>query len=318
MQIVESNILVSLNSALSVYETKVLLKLVQFGQEKFKGKPLQAFLKRNEWQDKPLTCEFKLCEILPENSHHHEDVVKAVRSLQSRVLTYALQNIGQEYSSSPILESYYKTNSGIMRLKISVPFMAALYDLTYGFKIYTLDNALKLKSTNAIKFYKLLCHQPPSKPLKMRIDRLRSYFGVANKYAQTADFIKKIVEPSRLQLNKCGCNSFTYSRIREGRQVVGIIFFPVCHEKTEPLQELSVEDLDRKKAIKMYMREYMDFTIQEINSNDRTINAFSRIPIALEELQHIDHLRKKSMKGKGYIIKSMRNIVQEFPAKLKD
>jgi plasmid replication initiation protein len=63
-------------------------------------------------------------------------------------------------------------------------------------------------------------------PLTYQIEDLKAMFKVEGMYAQPADFIKRVIEPAKQELNKKSPYSFTYTKGKEGRKVVKLTFTP--------------------------------------------------------------------------------------------
>ena len=54
-----------------------------------------------------------------------------------------------------------------------------------------------------------------------------------DKYALTKDFIRRVVDSARNELDLKSPVSFTYTPVKEGRKIAKLIFFPVKHPGNE-------------------------------------------------------------------------------------
>ena len=76
-----------------------------------------------------------------------------------------------------------------------------------------------------MRFYELMACQ--KEPITYSIDALRRIFKLEDKYAFTKDFIKRVVESSKIELDQKSPVSFTYAPVKDGKRITQLIFFPV-------------------------------------------------------------------------------------------
>jgi plasmid replication initiation protein len=141
--------------------------------------------------------------------------------------------------------SYCRYDNGTITIRLSEEIKPYVLGLDKLFTLYGLDSILSLPTSNAIRLFELLSsyesmvntYAPnftPSNPypqiqkqdneLIFTIDYLRRYFNCGDKYPLTADFIKRIIEPSVKAINKSSPMRTSYRLAKEGRKVSYILF----------------------------------------------------------------------------------------------
>ena len=117
-------------------------------------------------------------------------------------------------------------------------------------------------------------------------------FQISNKYKLTADFIKRIIEPAKKELDEKSPYTFHYNTIKTGRKITGIRFIPIHQPQFED-PELKKKRLNKQisnrwyisKNIEDYLIHNFDFTKKELNNN---LNLFEGLYNKLTEEEIID------------------------------
>ena len=204
-----------------------------------------------------------------------------------------------------------------MSFQVSRVLYDVMFNFSLGYKAYDLEEALTLPTPYAVRMYVLLNGQ--IKPLTWSVEKLKEMFGVADKYTQTADFIKKVIEPTRIALVNHHCNGFTYCRVFEGNKVTHLRFFPVKVEKKEEVmyKDLTREQLVQRKAIEIMLANDCFFTWKEIGANKTTITRFSSLLGAVDSMMSIVQRAKRKHMDKGYIVNAMKDEVKNADARIR-
>lgn len=200
---------------LSLYEQRILLKVMEYGQVRLQGVFLSQHKEKLPHELDNVQIIVPTSSILAEGNQHYDYVYDAARSLCKR--TFELYDSERKkWFCSPLI---YNVNSdegkGQFSFYVAKTLFDVMYDFSRGFCMYDLATALSLPTPYAVRLYVLLNGQ--HNPIDYRIDYLKEMFGVQEQYAQTADFIKRIIEPSKVALDKANVNSFTYQRITKGK-----------------------------------------------------------------------------------------------------
>lgn len=307
MDIKQSFVLAISRVKLSLYEQRILIKVIEYGQQRLKGLWMRENLKKlsHDYDNVRITIPVKY--ILSDGSQHYEHVYDAARSLCTRRFEFEDEERKIWHVTSLIYNVQLKKRSGLLSFYVSRTFFDVLYDFSRGYCQYDLETVLTLPSPAAIRFYVLFNGQHNT--IYYGIDTLKAMFGVADKYAQTADFIKKIIDPAKKALDDAGCNSFTYEKIKRGQKVVQIAFTPV--RKTDlsnnaQLAKTSVSMILPSDIQKVLTLE-AGFTLKELQAHKVLWESLAKHPAAIDIVDNILTRARRLRKEKGYIINAIRS-----------
>ena len=318
MELVQSFLLSVTRVKLSVYEQRIITRIVEHGQKALQGYS-RAQLKHisNPFGNEKISVKIRY--ILTDGTKDYAKVVTACKALMSRQFEFYDPDTKTYYMDTIIHNVQHKERSGEVEFMVSRVFFEVMFNFSLGYKNYDLETALSLPTPFAVRMYVLLNNQ--DRPITWSVERLKDMFGVSDKYDQTADFIKKVIEPSRKALLTASVNNFTYTRIYDGQKVVKLQFFPVkVDEKARRLfPDMSKEQITQAVAIRMYLYDDLGFTQKEIGANKSTIDAFAQVPDAITHLYTIaKRAVRKSANTKGYIISAMKSEVKEWNEAIKE
>lgn len=314
MEIVQSFIYSVARVKLGLYEQRILLKVIEHAQIVLKGKLIKNMLFRMEHDLDNVKIDLPVRYIMQDGSKHYELIKDAARSLMGRRFEYYDTNCKAWYSSPLIYNVAYVQGSGLLSFYVSKMLFDVALDFTKGFCKYDLETALNLSNPHAVRFYALLSNQ--SKPIRYPVPELKKMFGVDDKYKQTRDFIKKIIDPAKRCLDEYGCNTFEYSRIFDGNKVIMIQFIPKRVRK-ETTEELAAKINMRRlvdQEILVVMISYMGFTTKELSAHKVLLNKYCKLPFAQENIYQIERRFRKGKKSKGYVIAAIKSEVESWEA----
>lgn len=312
MDLIQSFLYTTSRVRLSLYEQRLMLCIVEHAQERVKGCLIKDNLVKMEHGFDNVFFSIPCIKILPKGNQHYEYVKEAVLALMERKLTFWCSTT-KEWFATPILyNAKFQKGSGRVSFYVSRTVFDVILDFSKGYRKFELEVALTLDSPYAARLYALMNGQP--RPIRYEIHALKKMFGVEDKYAQTADFIKKVIEPSRKALDAVGANSFTFSRIKSGTKVVALLLFPVKRvdeSKKSQLAKTSVSWV-MPKEIKILLMQWAGFSLKELGAHKQLLEDYSKVPACYEILQEIVNRAKDRGKEKGYIINAMRSEVAQF------
>ena len=314
MEIVQSFIYSVARVKLSLYEQRILLKVIEHAQVVLKGKLIKNMLFRMEHDLDNVKIELPVRYVLSDGSQHYEQVKDAARSLMSRKFEFWDTATKAWYSSPLIYNVAYVQGSGLLSFYVSKMLFDVALDFTRGFCRYDLETALTLGNPHAVRLYALLSNQ--THPIIYPIADLKKMFGVEDKYKQTRDFIKKIIDPSKKALDDTGCNTFTYTKIYDKNAVKALQFNPVRKRK-ETASELAAKVSMKRlvdNEILVVMISYMGFTTKELSAHKVLLNEFCKLPFAQDQIYAIERRFRKKKKSKGYVIAAIRDEVNSWQA----
>lgn len=312
MEIVQSFIYSVSRVELSLYEQRILLKVVEFAQSQLKGRLLKNSLFRMEHDLDNVRIEIPVRYILTEGSKHYEDVREAAIKLMGRRFEFWDTNSGAWYSSPLIYNVAYVEGGGLLSFYVSKMLFDVILDFTKGFCKYDLETALSLSSPYAVRMYALVASQ--TRPIVYTIGQLKKMFGVENKYKQTRDFLIKVIDAAKKILDDAQCNSFTYSKIKNGKKVESICIAPLKRRQLTPDELAAKVSLKRlvDNEILIVLISYMGFTTKEISAHKILLNDFCKLPYCTDTIYNIERRFRKGKKNKGYVIAAIRDEVDNF------
>ncbi|MFV0151539.1 replication initiation protein [Empedobacter falsenii] len=321
-EIIQSYILTTAKYDFSVYEKRILYRIIELNQNLIEGKKLNEkyIVDSNNQGDITYTLPISLF-LKDDDKSNHKEVKKALENLKKKELTYEDDKM---WASLSII-----ANPKIMKYSEKVTFTIdkmindALINFSKGFKKYELKVAMEFESTYSMRFYELFSHQKT--PINYSIDDLKEMFKVSDKYKLTANFINKVIVPAKKELDKSSPYTFSYDQIKTGRKITGIRFIPIYQPQFED-DEIKKQRLNKQisnrwfipKNVEDYLKYNFDYTDKELKNN---LNLFENLYNNLSEeslLDFLSELREPSAYAtnrKAFIIgalkKKMEQIVEE-------
>ena len=290
-EILQSYILTTAKYDFSVYEKRILYRIIELNQHLLEGKKLDKkhILNLTPHGNMEYTLPIRL--FLKENdASNHKEVKKAFESLKRKEIFYDDGNVWASLNiiGFPVISTYGESISFTMPNMI----YNALLDFSKGFKKYELKTAMEFESVYSMRFYELFSNQKT--PINYTLESLKEMFQLTDKYKETKDFIKRVIEPAKKELDKCSPYTFHYEKIKTGRKITGIRFIPIHQPQFED------ESLKKQKVIKQmsnrwfipkniedYLKYNYEFTDKELNNN---LNLFETIHNNLNEEEFLDFL----------------------------
>ena len=314
MQLVQSYIFSVCRSSLSLYEQRIVLRIVEFAQTMLDDVSMRDVVGSQMSVDDNVKVTLSLRDIMckDDKAKHYEYVRGAFSSLMSRKVEFWEAGKKVWYGSSVIYNCSIVKASGKATFYVSRVFLCALLDFTKGYCRYDLEVALSLKSPYSVRLFMLLCNQ--SHPVEFTIDQLkRMLCQDPDAYQQSADFIKRVVEPARKELDAKGCNSFTITKISGAyNKTVALMFHPVKRAKADTLraQVSTARLIDRHLWI--ILSSQAGFSYRELSAHKKLWESFQKIPGCLSIALDIVGRARAANKTKGWIIQGIRAETEKF------
>ena len=309
-ELIQSYILTTAKYDYSVYEKRILYRIVEQLQLLIEGKTLNKNYSMQEIPHEDIklfkfTFPFSAFKKNEEDKNHAQ-IKKALLSLVKK---------GFEYEDSEVWETInilylpkvFK-NKEYIGFTLREEIIQAFLDFSKGFKKYELKTAMEFESVYSMRFYELLSNQKT--PINYSIDTLKEMFQIENKYKLTADFLRYVIEPAKKELDKCSPYTFHYETIKTGRKITGIRFIPIHQPQFED------ESLKKQKALKQmsnrwyipkniedYLKYNYEFTNKELNNN---LSLFESLHNHLSEEELLDFLVELKAQSVLYEIKNIK------------
>lgn len=316
MKLTQSFVFSVANGAASLYELRIIFRVVEYAQPVLKGLYLAQNLTQLSHNYDNVKISIPISTIVADTSHNYEKVRDACRNLMTRVFEiYDASN--QSYFATPIIYNFSCIKGeGILHFYVARRVFDAILDLRRGYCQFELNIANSIKSSNAARMYIIMCSQ--TNPLSFSIDYLKRMFGVEDKYKQTRDFIKRVIEPAKNELDAMCVSSFAFEPIKTGQKVTSIQFTPI-HRREHTAEELAAmipitAMIDTE--LKIFLINAFGFTVKELGAHKILLEQFSKIPYKFDILYSLrDRVRRKN-KSKGYVIEAMRGELATFKERI--
>jgi plasmid replication initiation protein len=244
---------------------------------------------------------------------HDENYMRtkdALRSMSRKFFQFEDEREWREFPliSHPKIGKY----ESIVKFKLHEDIYDALMNFSKGFKKYELDTAWKFESVYAMRFYELFSNQRT--PLIFSIAELKVMFGVEKKYKLAADFMRRVVEAAKNELDKKSPYSFEFTPLKTGRKITSIKFYPVqipqnmdVEFETQQLKKRLSPSWTIERPILLYLKEHYMFSSPEIRNNiDLFERAQKEIPDLLLFMSEIKAKANRALNPKGYLINALR------------
>lgn len=178
----------------------------------------------------------------------------------------------------------------------------------YGYRYYRYESAMALSNANAARLY--LMTASLSKPFTYTIDAIKDLLGVKG-YRSFSDFIRRVLNPVMVELEKKNLNGFKVIVNRLGSKKYGR---PVSMTFVPVKREANITDtqarLDIKKEIPeiliTYFQTQLNFSFHEIAGNRNAIMQFCAIKDWQKKLIDIVDRARRKGKNHGYIINALK------------
>ena len=313
-EIIQSYLLTAARFDFSVYEQRILIRLVEMCQEQIEGKQL----------DKDFTINkllFDNCRVITmpisaflagENDKHYSRVKEALEKLNEKRFSYEDEKIWKPIRliEKPVIVKY----NDLVQFELHSEIYETLFNFAKGYRKFELKTAMSFESNYAIRFYELMSGQ--KKPIAYTIEHLKMMFNVEDKYkSNPTNFIRKVVDPAQKELDKKSPYSFTYTYIKAGRKITGIKFYPVFNpanqdpeitKKQHHRQESVLWHLD--KMVINYLKQYYLFTTTELKNNvellEKANKEFDLMNLLADKRRNLDSVRKTPQ---AYIIGTIKS-----------
>lgn len=316
MDLIQSFVFTIGRCGLGRYEQRILMKIVEHAQQSLAGKLIKNNLTQWQHDYDNVLLSFPVRDLMLDNDKHYERVFDAAEKLMSK--KFSFQSASGNWFATPIIYNvYHAAGSGVLSFYVARRIFDVILDFSKGFRQFSLSQALQIPSPYACRLFALMSGQ--SVPLTLSIDELKKMFGVEEKYSQTADFIKKCIEPSKVILDDLGLTSFSYTRKFEGRKVTALSFCPIRRYVADANKEAAKisTSIYVAKELTLYMMRVGGFSLRELGAHKVMLDEFSKIPAAYEILADVINRAQMRGKSKGYIISALRSELDAYKRHLQ-
>lgn len=303
--VIQSYIVTTARYDFTVYEKRILYRLVEFLQPSLEGEKLKGKIAiKQDLFGHHVTMAIS-CFLKDEEDHHHDRVKEAFRALENKKFEYEDDKTWEiiRIVQAPV----FNKNESHVKFWLQPKIYDALLNFSKGYRKLELETAMSFESVYAMRFYELLSGQ--KSPLTYTIDHLKLMFQLQDKYPLTADFIRRVVEPAKKELDKKSPYSFKYKANKEGKKIHTLTFYPIYQvenrdpvlEKKQLQKKVSLSwDLDR--MVVNYLKENFGFTEAEIKNNIDILKMAAKEIDLMYELSLLKEKANKARSPQGYVV----------------
>lgn len=225
-ELLQSYLLTTAKYDYSVYEKRVLYRLVEYCQYQLEGKKITKDIRIDKNLIDTYTIEVPLSEFAShgEVDNNNNRLKNALKSLQRKIFEF---QDGKSWESISIIANpkfQRKKNVTYVKFLVDEKIYEAILNFSKGFRRIEIETAMNLESTYAMRFYELMGGKVD--PIKYSMDSLREMFNLQDKYERINDFQKRVLDTAKRELDKSSPVSFDYKPYKQGRKIIGYEFFP--------------------------------------------------------------------------------------------
>lgn len=313
--VIQSYIFSRARSRFNIVQMRIIYRLVEFAQCELEGLLIKNNMCRISHSLRHIDISLPILSVLPEGSKHYEQARKAIIEMQREVVEF-YDTEKEEWHSAPIVYNVSMgKRRGVIEFSVADFVWTSLLDFTYGYRQIELSTILSLKSANSMRMYALISGS--TAPIYYSFDELRRMFGLSEKYVQSADITKRLLKPTKEELDKVCPFSFNYYPVKRGRAFVGVnlVAYPIAKNKDANLQRkqllAQVPSSLLYSDIYNYLRYQMQWSPKELNANKELFEDCSKaLPNVLDVLASLRSRMRNpdgTLKGKGWVVNALRS-----------
>ena len=308
--VIQSYILTAARYDFDVYEKRILYGLVDLCQNQLTGQKIDKNFSINAdlWGNRDIKLPISYF-LKGEEDHNHARVKNALRRLNDKVIEYEDEFIWKiiRLIEMPVIIK----RDEFVEFKIHSEIYETILNFSKGFRKFELATAMEFNTIYAMRFYELFSGN--KSPITYTIDHLKIMFKVEGRYKQVNDFIKRVIEPAKKELDEKSPYSFEYNLEKEGRKITKIKFYPVFNPanrdsevEKKQLQKQTSPSWSLDKMTIDYLKQNYGFDSKEINNNIELLTlAEQKIDLMLFLSSMKTKCESKS-KPKGYLINAIK------------
>ncbi len=321
-EVLQSYILTTAKYDFSVYEKRILYRIIELNQNLIEGKKLSDRYQVNSTLFKSKEYVMPISAFLTtedsKTDKNHSRIKKALKGLQQKIIEYEDEDVDRSAGIVFNVE-INKTRTENITFYVADFIYQALMDFSKGYRKYELKVAMQFESIYAMRFYELFSAQKT--PINYSIDKLKEMFGITDKYKENKDFIKYVIVSAKKELDKCSPYTFHYETIKTGRKITSIHFVPIYQPQFED-EDIKKQNLNKQmsnrwfipKNIEDYLTHNFQFTERELNNNLNLFESVYKYFSEEETLDFLAEIREPSSYAdnrKGFIIGALKKKVEK-------
>ena len=243
---------------------------------------------------------------------NYDELRKALEELCTRGVFIETDEI--HFGSTLIAEYEFNKSTEYIKLHVSKKLYSILLDLTQGYTIYQTQVLLSFSSIYAMRMYEIIAKWRNKPKFYVSLEELRYLTDTQNKYANTKDFKKRVLDAAKSQLDASDITDlkFDYAERKKGKKVLGFDIFIQKTKHAHDIIENKVQGVSlRWDFSKDMIANFEKFGLVGLKGkNLETIKALKTLlgekKLAAEIERIYIHASEKT-NAMGYIIASLKN-----------
>lgn len=308
--VIQSYIMTTAKYDYNVYEKRILYRLVEMFQSILQGKKLNKGFRVDKtlFDDRVITMPISSF-LVDEKDQNHTRVKDALTRLRNKTFEY---DDGKVWKLIGIIEKPRFDINGVVNFELQSEVFEAIFSFSKGYRKYELKTAMQFKSIYSMRFYELMSNQ--QQPLIFTIQQLKEMFLIQDKYKKVNDFIKRVIEPAKKELDEKSPYTFDYEMIKQGRSYYAVKLFPIAQpqHRDEALERTNLEKqiapgLFLGREVKQYLIHSFGFTNDEIKRN---LTLFKNANEQLDFINFMSIVKERTItvrNPKGYLINAIKS-----------
>lgn len=314
---------------MSINEQRVVLRILEQCQNQLKGIKIKDNLRQIDHDLFTVTLKMPVSDAFF-SDYKPKDVEDTLRTLSHRSFEYKNYDTDEWWMCDFIESPHVKYRTGMMEFRVDNKLWDVFLNFTKGYREFELNKALALPTTYSLRFYMLMSNQ--KRPFDITIEKLKKWLGIDDKLYKDKNgkdridhLEERVIKPSKKALDESCPWTFDYLKIRESpnnkrSKVTGFKFIPVPQpqfrdpdlEKENLIPQISASRLIDEHVYD-YMTQSIGFTAAELNKNkELLIKACEVVPDFIGELARLKGTSREKYNPKGYIIASIKGMVQDY------
>ena len=314
-EIIQSYILTAAKYDFSVYEKRILYRIIELMSEYTKGKKLNCQYHIQESLFGDVDIQMPTSAFLKDEKDQNYSIVKkALMDLNLKRVQFVDEERKKWYLFNIIERPVAHMKQGFVSFRIHPIMAAAFMDFSMGHRKFELKTSMQFESVYAMRFYELMSGQ--STHITFGIDKLKEMFKLEDKYKRVNDFFKYVIEPAKRELDKYSPFSFEYKINKEGKKYKSITFYPVNIPKNQDPNIIKSNALKKislrwsiSKEIESYIKENFGITTKELELHKELLEIANKqldlLGLLTEKKRYISDAKSPM----GYIVAMLRERV---------
>lgn len=309
-EVIQSYLITTARYDFSLYEKRIIYRLVEICQSALEGEKLNAGYRINNLlYEEMKEVEMPIAAFL--NGEEDENYARAKKALWDLNNKYFEYEDDECWKPIRIIEMPELIKKGYVKFVLHKEIYSAILNFAKGFRKIELKTAFNFESVYTMRFYELLSGK--TTPITYSLSNLKIMFKIENKYKLTTDFIRYIIMPAQKELKAKATFSFEYNVNTQGKKIVSFTFYPYLIPENQDndmeakkLEKQTALTWDLDKMIIDYLKQNYYFENDEIKHNRATFME------AADKLDLMDFMSKKKRMAstkknpKGYLINALK------------